>query len=205
MKNKDALLIIFAKNPELGKVKTRLAADVGDAKALEIYRFLLQHTLIQTKNLAADKVIYFSENLPQESLFPKEFFSTAIQKGKDLGERMENAFQDAFRKEYKKVIIIGTDLPDITSEDIRAAFRFLDKNDYVFGPARDGGYYLLGMKCLNSALFQNINWSTATVFKESLAAIPENKSVKLLQTKNDIDTLKDIEPNSVLNKFLDKK
>ncbi len=201
----DSLLIIFAKNPELGKVKTRLAADIGDKKALEIYRFLLQYTAVQTEKLSVGKRLYFSEKISKTGIFSDEIFSKKIQKGKDLGERMENAFRDAFLEKYRKVVIIGTDLPEITTELLNKAFRVLDENDYVFGPAKDGGYYLLGMKCLHSALFQNINWSTATVLEESLVKISKKKTVKLLKPLNDIDTIEDIEPNSVLRKFLNKK
>ena len=202
MKNEsEELLIIFAKNPVKGSVKTRLAKEIGDKSALDIYEFLLNHTFKVTKNLKVDKVVFYAEGLPQESVFDSELFRTEEQQGQDLGEKMENAFKDAFAKSYQRVIIIGTDLPDITQQDLEDAFLHLKEKEVVIGPAKDGGYYLLGMKSLNSKVFKNKAWSTASVLKNTLEDF-KNKEVKLLKSLNDIDVLSDIKVDSELRKFI---
>ncbi len=193
--------MIFAKNPVKGRVKTRLAKEIGDKAALDIYEFLLNHTFKVTKNLQVDKVVFYAEGLPQESVFDSKIFHTEEQQGQDLGEKMENAFKDAFAKNYQRVIIIGTDLPEITQQDLEDAFLHLKERDAVIGPAKDGGYYLLGMKSLNSKVFKNKAWSTASVLKNTLEDF-KNKDVKLLKSLNDIDVLSDIEGDSELRKFI---
>lgn len=200
-KDSEELLIIFAKNPVKGKVKTRLAREIGDNAALDIYKFLLNHTYEVAKNLRVDKVIYYDKNLPQQDIFDPGIFNRAMQNGRDLGEKMENAFRNAFARAYKNVIIIGTDLLDISQRDIEDAFLQLKKNDVVIGPAKDGGYYLLGMKSLNSKVFKDKVWSTTSVLENTLEDF-ENKNVKLLKSRNDIDVLSDILGDSELRKYI---
>lgn len=204
MKSTDTLLMIFTKNPELGKVKTRLANSVGDKAALNIYEFLLSHTVSVTENLKGDKWVYYSEEISENDLWPSEAFSKKLQRGGNLGEKMENAFQDAFNSDYKRVIIIGSDLLDLSQNDLETAFLELKKNDVVIGPAKDGGYYLLGMKSLNSDVFKNKAWSTSSVLSETLKDL-ENKKIKILETRNDIDEIKDIEEDSILKKFIESR
>ena len=202
MKSTDALLIIFTKNPELGKVKTRLANAVGNKAALNIYKFLLSHTVSVTKNLEVDKRVYYSEEVPEKDIWPSETFYKRLQRGGNLGEKMENAFQDAFNSNYKRVIIIGSDLLDLTQRDLENAFLELEKNDVVIGPAEDGGYYLLGMKSLNSDVFKNKAWSSSSVLSETLKDL-EGKKIKILETRNDIDEIQDIDEDSILKKFIE--
>ncbi|WP_372920644.1 TIGR04282 family arsenosugar biosynthesis glycosyltransferase [Salegentibacter sp.] len=199
--NSEELLIIFARNPEKGKVKTRLAKDIGEKAALDIYKFLLNHIATITKEISVDKIVYYTESFPQQDIFDGEIFKKKFQKGNDLGEKMEHAFRDAFAKGYKRVIIIGTDLPDLAKEDLDDAFLRLHKHDVVIGPAKDGGYYLLGMKSLNSKVFKNKVWSTSSVLKNTLEDF-KNNTVKLLKTLNDIDVLSDIPGDSELRKFI---
>ncbi|HEY9185492.1 MAG TPA: TIGR04282 family arsenosugar biosynthesis glycosyltransferase [Salegentibacter sp.] len=200
-KNSEELLIIFAKNPEKGKVKTRLAKEIGDNAALDIYKFLLKHTYEVTKNLRVDKMIYYAENFPQQDIFESKTFRKKLQKGNDLGEKMEHAFYEAFSASYKRVILIGTDLPDISQRDIENAFVQLKVKDVVIGPAKDGGYYLLGMKSINSKVFKDKAWSTSSVLENTLEDFKDN-NVKLLQTLSDIDVLSDIPGESELRKFI---
>ncbi|MGY5850768.1 TIGR04282 family arsenosugar biosynthesis glycosyltransferase [Salegentibacter sp. F14] len=201
-KTSEELLIIFAKNPLKGRVKTRLAQEVGNNAALAIYNFLLHHTYEATKNLKVDKVIYYSEAFPEQEIFDSENFRKELQRGQDLGEKMENAFCDAFENTYQRVIIIGTDLLEISQKDIKDAFDHLKKEDVVIGPAKDGGYYLLGMKSLNSKVFRNKAWSTDSVLKNTLQDFKKDK-VKILKSCNDIDVLSDIPRDSELIKFID--
>lgn len=199
--NKENLLIIFTRNPVKGKVKTRLAKDIGNDKAFEIYNLLLEQTYKITSGLEHTKYVYYSENIPEKDLWNNGDFHKKLQHGSDLGARMENAFRNGFSEGYGKIVIIGTDLYEIEAVDIEAAFRALDEKDYVIGPAKDGGYYLLGMKSLNSDIFRNINWSTSKVFSETLKNI-EDKAIKILKTQNDIDVLDDIKNHQAFRKFL---
>ena len=199
--NSKNLLIIFTKNPELGKCKTRLAKSIGDISALEVYKKLLQHTAKVTQDLSADKVVFYNIEPIDQDDFSSTYFSKKTQRGDDLGEKMSNAFQEGFQNNYEKVVIIGSDLYDLQTRDIDEAFLQLTHNDYVIGPAKDGGYYLLGMKKFTPEVFQEINWSTATVLKETLHIL-KNKKVALLTQKNDIDTIDDIKNIEVFQQYI---
>ena len=185
------LLLIFTRNPELGKAKTRLAKTVGDETALEIYKFLLQKTRDISSKVNADRAVYYSVKIRKNDIWDNNSYQKHQQKGDDLGIRMHNAFKNGFEAGYEKIIIIGSDLYDLTSINIDNAFRQLDKNDVVIGPALDGGYYLLGMKKLHPQVFLNKNWGTETVRKDTLQDLI-HQQVKLLEEKNDIDVYEDI-------------
>jgi rSAM/selenodomain-associated transferase 1 len=193
-------IIVFTRNPELGKVKTRLAKTLGDQSALDIYIYLLHHTEKTIKNLEYDKAIYYSENIYKNDIWNENIYSKYLQKGNDLGERMQNAFQDAFNNHFEKVIIIGSDLLDLKPHHIHEAFENLETNDFVIGPAKDGGYYLLGMKQINSNIFKNKAWGTSSVLKNTLQDI-EHFNVKLLDELNDIDTFEDMKHYQQLKPF----
>jgi rSAM/selenodomain-associated transferase 1 len=194
-------LLIFTRNPELGKVKTRLAKTVGDEAALNIYIFLLTHTKKVTQNLACDKAVYYSVKIREGDLWNEKQFSKHKQNGDDLGIRMQNAFKNSFEAGYEKVMIVGSDLPDLTSEIIEKAFLKLDENDVVLGPAEDGGYYLLGMKTLQPSIFKNKAWGTSTVRNHTLKDL-KGKKIHLLETLNDVDIYDDLKNNKALLKFI---
>ncbi|CDF80699.1 putative glycosyltransferase (GT2) [Formosa agariphila KMM 3901] len=193
-------LIIFARNPELGKCKTRLAKTIGDENALDIYRTLLQHTADIATGVKADSFVFYSEHIHKNDTWDDNTFRKKLQQGDDLGERMSHAFSDLFQNNYQKIIIIGSDILDLTTASINDAYNQLEHHDVVIGPAKDGGYYLLGMKTLHSSLFENKSWGTATVLKDSLKNL-ENKSVHLLEELNDIDTFEDIKEYPQFNKY----
>ncbi len=195
------LVIIFVRNPELGKVKTRLAKTIGDASALEIYKLLLNHTETTVHNLDCDKAIYYSEEIKDIDIWDASIYQKHLQKGNDLGERMQNAFEQAFNNNYDKVVIVGSDLYDLRASHIEEAFECLDQNDAVLGPAEDGGYYLLGQKVLNTRIFLNKSWGTSSVLAATLCDL-EHKSVHLLEKLNDIDTFEDLKNNSELKQLL---
>ncbi|MDO6473113.1 TIGR04282 family arsenosugar biosynthesis glycosyltransferase [Maribacter sp. 1_MG-2023] len=199
--NSNNLLLIFTRNPELGKGKRRLAATVGDQAAFDIYKFLLDHTVAITKNLYAEKEVYYSEEIWENDIWDNQKFGKKLQVGKDLGIRMANAFQEGFKNEYQKIIIIGSDMLDLSQEDLEEAFKALEKNDFVVGPAEDGGYYLLGMKKFLPALFKNKTWGTETVLKDTLADL-KNETTTLLETRNDVDYYEDIKDNDAFAPFL---
>lgn len=199
--NKKRLLLIFTRNPELGKCKTRLAATIGDQAALEVYIILLRHTAEITKNINCSKEVHYTQEPSANDLWDKFSYSKHLQKGNDLGERMYNAFKAGFEKGYKKIVIIGSDIYDLKSETIEEAFTKLENSDYVIGPAEDGGYYLLGMKSMSKEVFFNKNWGTNDVLEDTLNNL-SHKNVELLQTKNDIDVYEDLKDIDVFQTFL---
>ncbi|WP_297805205.1 TIGR04282 family arsenosugar biosynthesis glycosyltransferase [uncultured Polaribacter sp.] len=203
-KNKN-LLLIFTRNPELGKAKTRLAKTVGDETALEIYKFLLQKTRDVSLKVTSDKAVYYSVKIRTNDIWDNEIYQKHQQNGEDLGIRMKNAFKDGFASGYKKVMIIGSDLYNLSSENIENAFNNLNDNDFVIGPALDGGYYLLGMNSLQENIFENKDWGTETVRKDTLEDL-KDKKVKLLEFKNDIDIYEDIlDIPEIMIKFINSK
>ncbi len=186
------VLMVFVRNAVLGKVKTRLAATMGEQKALEIYLNLLLYTRNITKEISAQKVVYYSDKLEENDAWLSEGFEQKIQRGSDLGERMKNAFQEQFAAGFSKVIIIGSDCLELTSDIIENAFSILDYKDVVLGPAADGGYYLLGMKKLHPSLFGNKIWGCDTVMAATIQDIINDElSFELLPILNDIDEERD--------------
>ena len=201
MTDKKALLLIFTRNPELGKCKTRLAATIGDAAALEVYRFLLQHTVTITKNLEVTKKVYYSEAIWENDIWPNHLFKKALQNGSDLGERMADAFRHGFEAGFERIIIIGSDMYDLSARDLEKAFDHLNTADFVLGPANDGGYYLLGMKAFLPSLFQQKSWGKSNVLSDTLADL-KNEKVALLHSRNDIDVYEDIKDNAAFSTFI---
>jgi uncharacterized protein len=187
----ENLLLIFTRNPELGKVKTRLAATIGDKNALDIYNYLLNHTQEIISKIDATRRVLYSEEINKNDIWDNDLYQKQTQFGTHLGARMKNAFADGFADDFKKIVIIGTDLHDLEASDIENAFSELEKNDVVIGPAEDGGYYLLGLKFIPNGIFSNKNWGTNSVLSATLSDL-ENFNICLLKTKNDIDTFEDI-------------
>lgn len=188
---KTRLLLIFTRNPILGKCKTRLARTVGDNTALEIYLMLLRQTVAATKGLMTDKMVCYSELLVEQDLWDPRIYAKDVQQGSTLGERMQHAFSKGFASGYKEIIIIGSDLYDLQQADLEMAFGLLENNDFVIGPAADGGYYLLGMKTLDPQVFSNKDWGGNSVLKDTLDDL-KNRKLALLPVKNDVDVYEDI-------------
>lgn len=199
---KQHCLIIFTRKPEKGKVKTRLALGIGDDKALKIYKLLLKRTAEVTSQVDTERQVWYTGQLEKNDLWREEIFVKCHQIEGNLGDKMKNAFYHNFENGFQKVLIIGTDLYDISTELIDKAFDKLDKNDVVIGPAKDGGYYLLGMREFTPEIFENINWSTEHVFRQTLERIPE-KSVAILDQKNDIDFKEDAMEFEQLRKIIE--
>ena len=195
------LVIVFVRNPELGKVKTRLAKTIGDEDALKIYTTLLQHTESVINSISTDKVVYYSEKIQYGDIWSKTQYQKKLQKGTDLGMRMEFAFKTAFKDGYKNVVIVGSDLFDLKPTHINDTFTALENNEVVLGPSLDGGYYLLGMKKLHPTVFKNKKWGTDMVLETTLKDL-EPQTVKLLEVLNDIDTFEDLKAHPELIKTL---
>ncbi len=184
-------LIVFAKNPILGKVKTRLAKEVGNDRALELYKTLMEITYRQTKDIDCSKFLFLSPNIDND-LFDQDYIQM-LQTGNDLGERMSNAFNYIFAKDYNKIIIVGSDCPQLTPEILNEAFEKLYHFDFVIGPAEDGGYYLIGMKEQCNILFNGMDWGSKNVLSETIRRLKENNlNFYLLQQLSDVDELKDL-------------
>ena len=192
--------MIFVRNPVLGKVKTRLAATIGEEKALQLYVHLLQHTKEITQHISATKFIFYADYVNEDDVW--NGYEKRMQSGNDLGERMKNAFEELFAHGFEKVCIIGSDCYELTVEIINEAFDNLHSFKTVIGPANDGGYYLLGMQYPFKEVFSTIEWSTKTVFTETLHKITtQSLSCHLLTYLNDIDDEEDLR-NSPLAFFV---
>ena len=185
-------LIIFVRNPVLGKVKTRLAATMGNEKALAVYLSLLNHTKKITENLPVTKYVFYADEINENDLW--NGFEKKLQTGTGLGQRMQNAFEELFRLGHKQVCIIGSDCYQLTSCIVKGAFEKLQSNDVVIGPATDGGYYLLGMCSPLKDLFRGIAWSSENVMADTLKlAFGLNLPVQHLPVLHDVDEEKDID------------
>lgn len=190
-------LIIFAREPLPGKVKTRLAQDIGDEAAAGLYAAMLGDVLVKAASLDDVRTLLFwsleTSGIKCNLAFPElQMFE---QQGTTLGERMAEAFETAFKNGIEACCIIGSDSPDLPAEYIRQAFEWLEQNraDVVFGPAEDGGYYLLGLRNICQELFRDIPWSTAAVLESSLKqAEKAGLRTALLPTWYDLDELKDL-------------
>ncbi len=195
MKNKTSI-IIFLRYPKKGKVKTRLASTIGNTKATKIYKIIAENTVDEIKRIQnCNKYIFYSvedeKDLIKQWLGKRFFYSH--QEGTDLGERMKNAFAKVFGHGAEKVIIVGTDIPELNSAIINKTIIDLEKFDTVIGPSDDGGYYLLGIKKINNKLFENIEYSTDKVFNETINKIAKSAmSYELLKNLDDIDTEEDL-------------
>lgn len=199
-------LIIFAKYPLPGTVKTRLSPPLTPEEAAALYRCMLEDSVAMARALSGITPFIFFQNDPGTV----EYFKTLVpdilsspQAGENLGERLKNAFAGTFKHGFTEVAVIGTDSPDLPSEYIFEAFSRLDyeHTDVVFGPAEDGGYYLLGLKRVWEELFRGLPWSS----RELLAASIEQAEklclgVSLLPSWYDIDTEADLKRPALLDK-----
>jgi len=194
----DRCLLFFIKNPEKGNVKTRLASAMGDEKAVKFYkRFLLE--MLSTLNRGT--FLFYLCFYPEHSLkdlkrWLGDHYLYTPQYGENLGEKMKNGFVEAFAMSFKRVVLIGSDIPDLPLEFIEEAFTSLNEKDAVIGPSIDGGYYLIGFsdKSFSPQVFEGVPWGQETVFKKTMKLLErEGKTVHTLQPLRDIDTIKDLQ------------
>lgn len=199
MNGNGRTLLIFIKNPVAGRVKTRLAAEVGDEEALRIYHALLAHTQRLTLATTARRLLFYSDQIDESDSWPSALYEKHLQQGDDLGERMRRAFELAFDEGAEQVVIIGSDCPGLEPPLLEEAFYQLQRHDFVIGPATDGGYYLLGMRRYQPSVFDDINWSSAGVLDDTLDRIAVLKADHyLLPPLSDVDYLVDWEPYAYL-------
>jgi rSAM/selenodomain-associated transferase 1 len=199
---KDNAIIVFIKNPVLGKVKTRLAATVGNERALAIYHALMHHTMSITNHLEVDKYLFYSDFVDENDIWDNGKYQKSTQhQTQDLGLKMASAFGITLQNKHKKALIIGSDCFELNNEIIEEAYSKLSENEVVIGPAYDGGYYLVGFnfeligkvseEVLNQ-MFWNKEWSHERVGQEAIE-VCEQMNLKhfLLPTLTDVDEEKD--------------
>ncbi len=186
-------LIIFVRNPVLGKVKTRIAEAAGEKKALSVYMHLLRHTNAVAKSVDTDKFVFYSDHPEVNDIWENNIYHKYVQQGNSLGGKMQHAFEKMFSLGYKLVCIIGSDCLELTSAIINRAFEELGKQDVVIGPAKDGGYYLLGMKKIVPSVFSGKEWSNAAVYKATISDLEKDgHSYSPLPVLKDVDRIEDV-------------
>jgi rSAM/selenodomain-associated transferase 1 len=189
-------LLVFVKRPRAGEVKTRLAAELGDGAAADVYRALAEAEIAGTRPLGGEyerRFFYAPADAGSEVSEWLRGERVAPQQGGDLGARMAAAFAAAFRDGAARVAIIGSDVPWVTRERVAAAFAALSDADVVVGPCDDGGYYLLALSQPRPELFDGIPWSTPAVLRSTLErARDRGLRVALLEALPDVDTLADL-------------
>lgn len=188
-------LIIFLKYPEPGKVKTRLAKDIGAERAANIYKSLAEKIIRKTSHNSYKQHIFYTPFSKKEEIQKWLINSYRFypQKGEDLGQKMFNAFLEVFNRGFRKAICIGTDVPHLTRKIIIEAFAKLEKNETVIGPSTDGGYYLIGMTKSMEEIFSNIDWGTDRVLSQTIDILKElDLNYSILDEIPDIDNIEDL-------------
>lgn len=191
-------LTIFTRYPEPGQTKTRLISTLGEDGAAALQKELTENTLQKIdqliKTTTFEPVIYFEGGElagMQNWLGPDRRYKP--QGAGDLGEKLKQAFDDAFTAGAQRVVTIGCDCPGLSKEHIHRAFDALYFKDLVLGPATDGGYYLIGIKQPLGALFDNIPWGTKTVLENTIQAGEKlGLSIEILETLSDVDRPEDL-------------
>ena len=190
------IILLFIKAPVKGRVKSRLAKAVGDEAALELYRRFILDIIATLKETGAPfRVFFFPAASSSEVSGLLGGLDARPQQGNDLGKRMEDAFRVVFSEGRRRAILIGSDIPDLPASIITDAYRALEKQNAVIGPARDGGYYLIGFNksSFHPSIFRGIAWGTNSVFDETMKALQEAAlTVWRAPVWGDVDTLDDL-------------
>jgi uncharacterized protein len=192
MSLKEQCVIIFAKRPVIGRVKTRLAQTIGKEMARDLYLRLIKHMFDTLGHSSYDIFMYWDCSVGDSTELLDCPFQESEQNGADLGERMYNAFC-VMLDSYRKVVIIGCDCPEVSNQVLCDAFDILHSHDVVLGPARDGGYYLIGAHRIEAAVFNDIAWGTASVYEKTKTKIlAAGLSFDSLSLLSDIDVYEDL-------------
>lgn len=188
------ILLLFVKAPVRGRVKTRLAKKVGDKNAVELYKCFVEDLLELLKVHRLDFRICLWPPDAAEDIRNWLGVDCWPQEGDDLGRRMSNAFERAFSSGAKKVVLIGSDVPDMPIEHILEGFEALDHCDVVLGPCHDGGYYLIGLsRQVPEAIFEHVDWGTKDVYSQTVSKIKHlGLAFHELAVWFDVDTFEDL-------------
>lgn len=201
LSNLKSALLIFIKNPELGKVKTRLAATIGEENALKVFNKLLENIHQKSVGVTADKILYYSSFIDENDNWENTIFQKKLQnQSPDLGQRMFSAFIEAQALGYTKALIVGSDIFEVTTQILDQGFELLENSETVIGPSHDGGYYAIGFNFQNipssdflSNIFLNKKWSHQNVSAEAIDIINSySLTCGFLPILNDIDTEEDL-------------
>jgi rSAM/selenodomain-associated transferase 1 len=194
---KNEVLLFLLKYPKKGKVKKRLLKDLDKNFVTDLYKNFISDLLSTIEKLDIElKICFYPPDSERKiiSWFGQRYCYLS-QIGDDLGERMKNSFDIVFNEGYSRVVLIGSDIPDLPGDFIKKSFNSLRLNDVVIGPSKDGGYYLIGFKkeSYKPLIFQNIKWSTETVFKDTMHFLKNSKSTfHVLPEWYDIDSIDDL-------------
>lgn len=192
------LLIIFTRYPEQGVTKTRLIPALGAKGAAELQRQMTEHTLSQSRKLQSQRSLSLEVRFAGGNLtLMQDWLGAGInyqpQGAGDLGARMTRSLSAAFHSRVNCAVIIGSDCPGLNADLIERAFQQLYIHDLVLGPAIDGGYYLIGLRCLVPELFNQINWGTDEVLKQTTDVANQlNLSIFYLPQLADVDRPEDL-------------
>ena len=191
------VILVFVKYPEPGRVKTRLAAKVGDAVAVELYRAFVEDILSMCRSTAHPLMVMVSEvdDVQKTRSWLGDGHDYGVQEGGDLGERMVNAFRRVFERGCRQALLIGSDIPGLPKEILQEGFEALNSGDAVIGPARDGGYYLIGFRSegFRPGVFEGVEWSTDSVFSRTCGLFAANRlGYLVLPEWDDVDTVDDL-------------
>lgn len=194
----SSALLIFMRAPSPGKVKTRLARSLGDERAAEFYRLCTDAALEEIGQLSGEVEKYISFAEPVNKYEMRRLaglgFKVEFQEGDNLGQRLCNAFSRVLKNGVRKVVIVASDVPDLSASIMKEAISGLDNSDVVIGPCYDGGYYLIGMKEMHKELFHGVSWGTERVCRQTLDVAEKNGlTVRQLPILIDIDTEADLQ------------
>ena len=190
-------ILLFVKYPKDGVVKTRLSKSIGASAAVSLYKCFVEDILLTLQGLNAHTwVCYYPEDVEDDmAVWLGRNYFYVLQKGKNLGKRLQHCFNYSFEKGFERSIAVASDVPEISEGIIGDAFKILQNKDAVIGPSYDGGYYLVGFKkkSYRTDIFDDISWSTNLVFDETLEKIEaHNLQYSVLDKLNDMDTIDDI-------------
>ncbi len=190
-------VLLFVRAPELGRVKTRLEKEMDGVTVLALYRCFVEDIIKTLTTGGCDITVYFTPSHKESAV--RKWLGPTIdiqaQTGRDLGEKMCNAFSDVFATDVGRAVLIGSDIPDLDIGIIHEAFTILENKDMAIGPAEDGGYYLMGFQkeVFDGDVFTGIDWGTGAVFQQTQQHIHDaGLKGHILPIWQDIDTFEDL-------------
>ena len=190
-------VLLFVRAPELGKVKTRLEKKLDAETVLALYRCFVEDIINTLASGEFTVTVYFTPSHKEPKV--RDWLGNAthiqVQTGKSLGEKMRNAFLNAFATRVDQAVLIGSDTPDLDIRIIKEAFALLENKDVTIGPAEDGGYYLMGFRndAFDGNVFTGIDWGTEHVYRQTIRYIRDaGLNVHVLSSRQDIDTFEDL-------------
>ncbi|MCX5834164.1 MAG: TIGR04282 family arsenosugar biosynthesis glycosyltransferase [Deltaproteobacteria bacterium] len=190
-------IIVFIKSPDRARVKSRLAESIGKERARILYRYFVEDLLDTLTGQDVHLRLYFEPHDAKDDIsrWLGKQYDLFPQRGADLGEKMKQAFEETFQQGYRSVLLIGSDVPDLTAGIFKEGFDALSIHDALLGPSMDGGYYLIGFRdeTFRPEIFEGIPWSTNVVFQKTLEVfIALGDVVHILPAWRDIDVIEDL-------------